>query len=146
MAGGSNPSPPIRERPDSILASALAGPPLLPRRILLTDPAARQRIPDPQADTTFLASKLRWAEQESEPHAELLRLSRPEPGRPERGLISPPAAHGDIAARVGTRRESVARELKALERAALVERRRGAIVLTDTGRLQELLDEAMDLM
>ena len=79
-------------------------------------------------------------------YAELLRLSRPEPGRPERGLISPPPAHGDIAARVGTRRESVARELKALERAALIERRRGAIVLTNMGRLQELLDEAMELV
>jgi CRP-like cAMP-binding protein len=79
-------------------------------------------------------------------YAELLRLSRPEPGRPERGLISPPTAHGEIAGRIGTRRESVARELKALERAGLVERRRGAIVLTDTGRLRGLLDEAMDLV
>jgi CRP-like cAMP-binding protein len=79
-------------------------------------------------------------------YAELLRLSRPEQGEPERSLISPPPAHGEIAARVSTRRESVARELKALERAGLVERRRGAIVLTDTRQLRRLLDEALDLV
>jgi CRP-like cAMP-binding protein len=78
-------------------------------------------------------------------YAELLRLSRPEPGRPERSLISPPPPHGEIAARVSTRREAVARELKALERAGLVERRRSAIVLTDTRQLRKLLDHAFDL-
>ncbi len=66
-------------------------------------------------------------------YAELLRLSRPEPARAGRALISPPPVHAEIAARVSTRREAVARELKTLERAGLVERRRGAIVLTDTG-------------
>jgi CRP-like cAMP-binding protein len=79
-------------------------------------------------------------------YAELLRLARPQPGRPEQGLISPPPAHGEIAARVSTRREAVAREVKALERTGLVERRRGAIVLTDTGRLRRLLEEASELV
>jgi CRP/FNR family cyclic AMP-dependent transcriptional regulator len=77
-------------------------------------------------------------------YAELLRLSRPEPGKAGRAVISPPPVHAEIAARVSTRREAVARELKALERAGLVERRRGAIVLTDTGRLRQLIDEAAE--
>ena len=75
-------------------------------------------------------------------HAELLRLSRPE--QPNRAVVSPPPVHAEIAARVSTRREAVARELKALERAGLVERRRGAFVLTDVARLKALIEEASE--
>ncbi len=39
-----------------------------------SDPEARAKIPDPQALSTFLASKLVWDEREREPHAALLRL------------------------------------------------------------------------
>ena len=53
--------------------------------------------------------------------AELLRRSRPDPTDQRRAIVSPPPVHSDIAARVSTRREMVARELKALERAGLVE-------------------------
>jgi CRP/FNR family cyclic AMP-dependent transcriptional regulator len=38
----------------------------------------------------------------------------------------------------------VARELKALERAGLIERRRGAFVLTDVARLKALIEEASE--
>lgn len=38
------------------------------------DAAARARIPDPSAASTFLASKLRWDEREQDPHAERLAL------------------------------------------------------------------------
>ncbi len=41
-----------------------------------TDPNIRTRIPDPQAEQTFLASKLNWEEREREPHAGTLRLYR----------------------------------------------------------------------
>jgi maltooligosyltrehalose trehalohydrolase len=34
-----------------------------------SDPAARERIPDPQAESTFLASRLPWSERTSAPHA-----------------------------------------------------------------------------
>lgn len=78
-------------------------------------------------------------------YAELLRLSRPEPGSSGRAIVSPPPLHAEIAARVSTRRETVARELKALERAGLIERRRGAIALSDTLRLRRLIEEAIDL-
>ena len=47
-------------------------------------------------------------------HAELLRLSRPEPGKPGRAIISPPPVHAEIAARVSTRREAVARGAQGL--------------------------------
>jgi len=77
-------------------------------------------------------------------YAELLRLSRPEPGSAGRAIISPPPAHAEIAARVSTRREAVARELKALERTGLIERRRGALALSDTSRLRRLIEKALD--
>jgi maltooligosyltrehalose trehalohydrolase len=40
------------------------------------DPAAREKIPDPQAEETFLRSKLSWDELEREHHAGILRLYR----------------------------------------------------------------------
>jgi CRP/FNR family transcriptional regulator, cyclic AMP receptor protein len=77
-------------------------------------------------------------------YAELLRLSRLEGANPKHAVISPPPVHAEIAARVSSRREAVARELKALERAGLLERRRGALVLTDTGRLRQLIEQASE--
>jgi CRP/FNR family cyclic AMP-dependent transcriptional regulator len=77
-------------------------------------------------------------------YAELLRLSRAEPGHPGHAIISPPPAHAEIAARVSTRRETVARELKALERNGLVVRRRGALALSDVRHLTRLVEEAID--
>jgi maltooligosyltrehalose trehalohydrolase len=41
-----------------------------------SDPAVRERIPDPQAESTFLASKLRWDERERSPQAGVLALYR----------------------------------------------------------------------
>jgi maltooligosyltrehalose trehalohydrolase len=39
-----------------------------------SDPATRERIPDPQALATFTHSKLKWDETGAEPHASVLRL------------------------------------------------------------------------
>ncbi|RPI57028.1 MAG: malto-oligosyltrehalose trehalohydrolase [Acidobacteria bacterium] len=40
------------------------------------DPRTRERIPDPQADSTFAASRLDWPERAREPHAGIERLYR----------------------------------------------------------------------
>jgi CRP/FNR family cyclic AMP-dependent transcriptional regulator len=64
-------------------------------------------------------------------YAELLRRSRPDPTDERQAVVSPPPVHSDIAARVSTRREMVARELKALERSGLLLKRRGAFVITN---------------
>ena len=61
-------------------------------------------------------------------YSELLRLSRAEADEGE-AKITPPPTHAELAARVSTHREAVSRELKSLERAGLIERRRGAIAL-----------------
>jgi len=78
-------------------------------------------------------------------YAELLRLSRPDATKPTQALVSPPPVHADLAARVSVRRESVTRELKVLERAGLLEKRRGAMVLTDPARLRKMIAEASEL-
>ncbi|AMN39524.1 Crp/Fnr family transcriptional regulator [Rhodoplanes sp. Z2-YC6860] len=77
-------------------------------------------------------------------YAELLRLSKPVAGHPDRALVSPPPAHTELAARVSIRREAVAREIKALERAGIIGRRPGALVLVDTSRLRQMIAEASE--
>jgi CRP/FNR family transcriptional regulator, cyclic AMP receptor protein len=74
-------------------------------------------------------------------HAELLRLARPARAAGQ-AVISPPPTHAEFAARVSTHREAITRELKSLESAGLIERRRGALVLLDTARLAHLIEEA----
>jgi CRP/FNR family cyclic AMP-dependent transcriptional regulator len=74
-------------------------------------------------------------------YAELLRRSRPDPTDQRRAIVSPPPVHADIAARVSTRREMVARELKALERAGLLSKRRGAFVINNVPQLMHMLEK-----
>jgi CRP/FNR family cyclic AMP-dependent transcriptional regulator len=75
-------------------------------------------------------------------YVELLRLSRtPAAGNGE-GVISPPPTHQEIADRVSTRREAVARELKQLERDGHLRRRRGALVIPDPAALTEMVEKA----
>ena len=74
-------------------------------------------------------------------YAELLRRSRPDPTDKRKAVVSPPPVHSDIAARVSTRREMVARELKALERAGLLTKRRGAFVLNNVPELMHMLEQ-----
>jgi CRP/FNR family cyclic AMP-dependent transcriptional regulator len=73
--------------------------------------------------------------------AELLRISRPDNLMPGRAFVSPPPYHAEIAARISARREAVTRELRALESAGLLERRRGALVLTDIRALVALFQD-----
>jgi maltooligosyltrehalose trehalohydrolase len=73
-----------------------------------SDPAARERIPDPQAEETFARSRLDWTEAEREPHASLRRLYRAllarraewRLGRLERGDYDVAAGDGSIVLRV----------------------------------------------
>jgi CRP-like cAMP-binding protein len=74
-------------------------------------------------------------------YAELLRRSRIDPTNERRAVVSPPPVHSDIAARVSTRREMVARELKAIEREGLLTKRRGAFVITNVPELLQRLHE-----
>ena len=72
--------------------------------------------------------------------AELLRLSRPAAAS-DSHVVTPPPTHAELAQRVSSHREAVTRQLSALERAGLIARRRGAIALLDTGRMQRMVTE-----
>lgn len=76
--------------------------------------------------------------------AELLRLARPIASTPEGPVVSPPPTHAELAARVSSHREAITRELSALERAGLIARRRGGIVLLDTARLRRMVADATE--
>ena len=72
-------------------------------------------------------------------YAELLRLARVPAGSDGHLAVSPPPTHAELAARVSSHREAITRELNALERGRLIERRRGAIVLLDADRLRGMV-------
>ena len=74
-------------------------------------------------------------------YAELLRLARAPGNGDGRPVVSPPPTHAELAARVSSHREAITRELNALARGKLIERRRGAIVLLDAGRLRGMVSE-----
>jgi CRP/FNR family transcriptional regulator, cyclic AMP receptor protein len=75
-------------------------------------------------------------------YAELLRLARPDHNDPKRATIVTPPNQSELAARINTRRETVSREINAMERGGLIERRRGAIVITDALRLSAAIEAA----
>lgn len=74
-------------------------------------------------------------------YAELLRLARSPAGGNGCPVVSPPPTHAELAARVSSHREAITRELNALARGKLIERRRGAIVLLDAERLSGMIED-----
>ena len=70
--------------------------------------------------------------------AELLRLSRPLPGTAGEALVEP-VTHAEIAARIGTHREAVTREIRVLEKAGLVLKRSGRLVIASVPGLADSL-------
>lgn len=71
--------------------------------------------------------------------AELLRLARAAGHEQPSAVLAPAPRHADLAARVGTTREQVTRELSSLARQGLVEKRGGALVVPDLRRLQSIV-------
>ncbi|WP_342359218.1 Crp/Fnr family transcriptional regulator [Terrarubrum flagellatum] len=76
-------------------------------------------------------------------YAELLRIARPARDSGGEMVISPPPTHAELAARVSTHREAVTRELGKLAKAGLLMKRRGALALSDPGKLRAMIEEAM---
>ncbi|MBY0429786.1 MAG: Crp/Fnr family transcriptional regulator, partial [Rhodospirillales bacterium] len=74
-------------------------------------------------------------------HAELLRQARLVTGDGMTAEIRPIPLHADIASRVSTTRETVARVLNDLVRDGLLERRKDALVLLDMPRLECMVEE-----
>ncbi len=74
-------------------------------------------------------------------HADLLRRAQESADGDNQAVIHPIPVHGDIASRVSTTRETVARVMNDLARQGIVERKKDALVIRDVKRLQELVEE-----
>jgi CRP-like cAMP-binding protein len=74
-------------------------------------------------------------------HGEILRLALNNIGDNGAVLIDPAPLHADIAARVSTTRETVARVMGILTRDEIVDRHGGALEILDPGRLAALVEE-----
>ena len=72
---------------------------------------------------------------------ELLRLAEPDGSVAARASIRPAPTYSDLAARISTHREAVSREMSALAKLKLIEKRKGLLVLPDIGRLEALCHE-----
>ena len=74
-------------------------------------------------------------------HAELLRLARPDAKGGNSAVISPIPVHSDIASRVSTTRETVARVLSDLARDGVVERGETALQIRDLRALRRMVED-----
>jgi len=73
--------------------------------------------------------------------AELLRQARDTVKDDNTAVISPIPVHSDIASRVSTTRETVARVLSDLTRQGILERTRDSLVIRDVERLEDMVEE-----
>jgi CRP/FNR family cyclic AMP-dependent transcriptional regulator len=74
-------------------------------------------------------------------HAELLRLARESMTGPNMAVLKPIPVHSDIASRVSTTRETVARVLSELSRADILKREKDALVINDVDALELLVED-----
>ncbi len=74
-------------------------------------------------------------------YAELLRLAKPTMKDDGTGRIEPVPIHSEMASRVSTTRETVARVLSDLSRKGLVKRTGNVLLLTDTDRLRDMVEQ-----
>jgi CRP-like cAMP-binding protein len=73
---------------------------------------------------------------------ELLRLAEGGGREGDTVLIAPAPTHFELSAKISTHREAVSREMSALAKKGLVEKRAGSLVLLDLDSLRELADES----
>ena len=74
-------------------------------------------------------------------YAEILRLARPNMHGDNKAKIKPIPIHGDIASRVSTTRETVARVFGDLTRQGVLKRKRDAIIVFDIAQLERMVEE-----
>lgn len=74
-------------------------------------------------------------------YAEILRLAKSDVRDDNTAMITPVPIHGDIASRVSTTRETVARVLNDLSRQGLRKRERNALAILDLEHLVEMVEQ-----
>lgn len=73
--------------------------------------------------------------------AELLRLAKKESEDGTSAIITPVPIHSDLAGRVSTTRETVARVFGDLTKKGILERKGNKLLVTDMGRLQSMVEQ-----
>jgi CRP/FNR family transcriptional regulator, cyclic AMP receptor protein len=111
--------------------------PEVARRIMAYLVGLVRRLSDRVVEFSVLAVKNRI-------HAELLRLAHDQGFDGNTAIIVPAPMHAEIASRVSTHREAVTRELNALARDGLIERRDGNLVIRDVARLARLVESVLE--
>ncbi len=74
-------------------------------------------------------------------HAEILRLARQAGVKANAAYIDPAPRHLEIASQVSTYREQVTRELSAMAKQGLLQRKGRALVIPDVARLEKIVAE-----
>ena len=74
-------------------------------------------------------------------HADLLRMGRKVAGDGDEAIITPIPVHSDIASRVSTTRETVARVMNDLARKGIVERKKDSLVINNLDTLEEMVED-----
>jgi len=74
-------------------------------------------------------------------HADLLRMARKVTTDDLTASISPIPVHSDVASRVSTTRETVARVMNDLARKGIVERQKELLLVKDLERLEDMVEE-----
>ena len=74
-------------------------------------------------------------------HCELLRLARG--GGPHASLVSPAPTHAELANRIGTHREAVTRELRALAQMNIIRNHRRSLEFLDVAELERVVCRAV---
>lgn len=78
-------------------------------------------------------------------YAEILRLARPNERGDNTAVIRPIPVHGDIASRVSTTRETVARVFGALTRVKILKRDNNALLVSDVARPADMVEQFKDM-
>ena len=118
--------------PQSLFLEMIESEPSVNRMVMRTLAERCRHLNERLAEHCFLQTKHRL-------YTELLRQSRPRLGHDGQRAISPPPTQKDLAARIGTRREVVSREIANLKRSNIVEKSTGALILTDLPKLNGLI-------
>lgn len=119
--------------PETFMAAVLAHP-MTARRLMERLTAIVRRSTERIFDLSVYGANIRI-------YADLLRLAEAAPDGTNRAVIKPIPIHSDIAARVSTTRETVARVLGDLSRRAIVIREKDRLVIADTDTLAEMVEE-----
>jgi CRP/FNR family transcriptional regulator, cyclic AMP receptor protein len=114
------------------------------RRVICEHPAVAlamlKRLASTVRNSTARIMELSTLGAHNRVYAEILRMAKSNVTLRGDARIKPPPTHSEIAARISTTRETVARAIGDLGRQGIVSQGRGTLVVTDLARLADLVE------